>query len=810
MKYFTQELMKITQIKFDKIIMILMCVLIYTSCIFIGSPIQSNASIFEAIALLIILIYATIQKFILKNFKIIKGKVDIICLILAVSTITPLIAGTYKNLNSQINGTFTYVTLFGIYIVVRDLIERNKEYKKNIISSIIYSSIFIAFTGIDMLTTNMITKALFFFGNPETVNMENRMMGIMGYENAFAVLMAVNVMLCLGKYNQDGKKSLFSITYIFISSLILSYSRLTFIIFGLILIAYIILLKDKNSRIDTCVIFATNMIIGIAFSIIFQKILNVSPKSYIVWLIQIVMCALSFIIGIIYEKVKEKIYKINVKTYAISGGVFVLIAVIIVGVGLNLSRPLKLYQTVMEKSDVKYKILNIKGDTDYTIDIDIFSKALKSKNYSIEIVEENIFYDTVVSHEIEFGNFDGTKTFTFHTDSKTTELALIFRTSNRIYNRGLEIKDVRINNKKYIINYAYLPERLVTKVKGINFQSKSTWERFVFIRDAFRVIKDNWLFGIGADGWMDSYKSIQDYNYNTMEVHSYLVQLLLEYGILAFVSLICLVVITIKNSVKEKDSSKLCIICALAILFLHSLLDFELSFMNMMFIMTVLFTMINSNQMEKSKLYIKKYKKSREIVENFTEIIIFIAIISILYFNVIDSIGKIYLDKTDAKTSTIKKFSKMVPYNRNYVKRLAYESDDYMQKLFKMDRNTNVESTSQMILEKAENSKRIKVFEARYIYDNLTSQVYTSDCYLIVKQNEKLSKMCEIIGNEENEELQQIKKLTQEYMKNNYSKNIVKIENADINRLSSAEIEALTARLNQAVKNDINERIKNE
>ena len=120
-------------------------------------------------------------------------------------------------------------------------------------------------------------------------------------------------------------------------------------------------------------------------------------------------------------------------------------------------------------------------------------------------------------------------------------------------------------------------------------------------------------------------------------------------------SLICLVVITIKNSAKEKDSSKLCIICALAILFLHSLLDFELSFMNMMFIMTVLFTMINSNQMEKSKLYIKKYKKSREIVENFTEIIIFIAIISILYFNVIDSIGKIYLDKTDAKTSTIKR-----------------------------------------------------------------------------------------------------------------------------------------------------------
>ena len=150
-----------------------------------------------------------------------------------------------------------------------------------------------------------------------------------------------------------------------------------------------------------------------------------------------------------------------------------------------------------------------------------------------------------------------------------------------------KIKDVRINNKKYIINYAYLPERLITKVKGINFQSKSTWERFVFIRDAFRVIKDNWLFGIGADGWMDSYK--------TMEVHSYLVQLLLEYGILAFVSLICLVVITIKNSVKEKDSSKLCIICALAILFLHSLLDFELCFMNMMFIMTVLFTMINSN-----------------------------------------------------------------------------------------------------------------------------------------------------------------------------------------------------------------------
>ena len=77
------------------------------------------------------------------------------------------------------------------------------------------------------------------------------------------------------------------------------------------------------------------------------------------------------------------------------------------------------------------------------------------------------------------------------------ELALYFKSKNEIIQNGLKINEIKINGEHYPINYKYIPNSLVTKIKSMNFKSKSIWERTTFYKDALKIIKDNWLFGIG-------------------------------------------------------------------------------------------------------------------------------------------------------------------------------------------------------------------------------------------------------------------------------------------------------------------------
>ena len=121
----------------DKIILVLVCITIFVSSVFIGSPVSNNANILTVLALFVFIFYYIIEKFIIKDFRLIKNKIDIGMFALFTATFIPLLFGTYKDLNSEITYIFKYLTAFCVYILIRDILERDKRYASYIINCII-------------------------------------------------------------------------------------------------------------------------------------------------------------------------------------------------------------------------------------------------------------------------------------------------------------------------------------------------------------------------------------------------------------------------------------------------------------------------------------------------------------------------------------------------------------------------------------------------------------------------------------------------------------------------------------------------
>ncbi|NLT96381.1 MAG: O-antigen ligase family protein, partial [Clostridia bacterium] len=92
---------------------------------------------------------------------------------------------------------------------------------------------------------------------------------------------------------------------------------------------------------------------------------------------------------------------------------------------------------------------------------------------------------------------------------------------------------------------------IIQRLKTINLEQQQVQERFIFVEDALKIVKDNLLLGTGGGGWKAEYRQYQTFLYHTSEVHNYYVQVLVENGILGFITYISFWVILILNYFKK-------------------------------------------------------------------------------------------------------------------------------------------------------------------------------------------------------------------------------------------------------------------
>lgn len=100
-------------------------------------------------------------------------------------------------------------------------------------------------------------------------------------------------------------------------------------------------------------------------------------------------------------------------------------------------------------------------------------------------------------------------------------------------------------------------------------------KRVDYMKDAVKLLKEHWVWGIGPGAWDEYQYMIQSTQYSVKYVHNSFLQFLLDYGIFFFVILVALFINVIYSVKKTRNYV---VMAALAILLLHALIDFDFSF----------------------------------------------------------------------------------------------------------------------------------------------------------------------------------------------------------------------------------------
>lgn len=688
----------------EKFGIIFIAIIIFVTTFLIGTPlVQENVFTISIVINSLSLIYYIYN--IVKKEKIVTNKLDIFLILLTLSSVIPLIFGTYASLSETIYTAIKYFAILNTYFLAKNECKKDKKNIGIIVNCIILSIIALCFIGIDEINDNKLR----FFKNDLNYELvlydEVRLSSLFSYPNTMAIVCAIGVFLALSEIIKT-KKIPMKIVYILALlvmgiTLILTYSRLVYMLFA--------------------------------------------------------FCALLY--GVFYLRkynIKEIIVR-NKKKILIGLGSAILLVITYLLIGLNLSR------TLVVKNEYQKILYTVDSNTEYT-----FKFNAKTSGMKITVTEKNDYFDNITATTEEYSNLNGEEIeFKIHTSDDTSVIYL--NIENTVKDTETAISSCTLNGEKLILQYMLLPTNVVDKVQSISLNNKSAWERFAFVEDALELIKDNWLFGYGGNAWRVLQFKTQDYSYGSREVHNFIVQAFLEFGIIGFVAYILVIIWFAKKVFRNfrnnnSDIRSISIEIAIIILLLHSLLDFNLSFVYVLTILVILLGITNSDEDE-----IKLENKYKWILS------ILLIILSLTSLT-ISAIEKYYIDSTryivnGTENTRLKLFEgcyNLIPYNINLQERLytAYETDELsnLDKLIEIKkRNIENEKYSEenldltnildyaLLLKKNNNLTIDEInYILKYIYDTEGTVKY--DPHKVTKRWENIWELIKEIDNDDADE----------------------------------------------------------
>jgi len=179
------------------------------------------------------------------------------------------------------------------------------------------------------------------------------------------------------------------------------------------------------------------------------------------------------------------------------------------------------------------------------------------------------------------------------------------------------------NSKINTLTYSDVFKRF----KQISFREQSVQERFIFMKDALKIARDNLLFGVGGGGWDAEYKQYRTFLYYTKEVHNNYFQVLVENGILGFSIYLTLWGFSIFGFYRMLKGNRNLLNISLATIllsiFLHSFIDFDLTYLLFYMLLWILFA-ISTNKESYNTYKSIDNRKLSIVISAFVIIVIFI------------------------------------------------------------------------------------------------------------------------------------------------------------------------------------------
>ena len=582
----------------EKIIVILISILLTISS---GLLINSNPQYIylRILGYGIIIIYLIIKLIQKKPIKIIKNKLDICVILLVISTMIPILFNTYVSLIGTIQTILQYIYVLGIYIILREITTKEKGINKIISNTLIITTIIQILIGIDDITTKCLTNILKFTGIDSFLNGEDRLISIFGYSNTLAAYIASILFLNINEYLKQENKQIKiiykTITYLFIIGIILTYSKGVFLILPILMLIYILKVKDKNKIIE----ITRNVVISTLMAIIYVTIFEKLENHVLLWLLLAVSTIIMYLINFIIEGKKTQIDKKQIKKIILFFGISVIIFLIYIVVNLKIYDEYEVFSND-KQLDYDAKVIdNILGDTKYIFEFNIESKAANDLEdaFKINIIERDSRNLQIANTEISFGTYIGIKNLELTTHKETSEVKIEFY--SKYEEKTLIVKELKINGKEICLQYKYLPTKLVEKIKNINIKYKTSIERITIIKDTFKLAKEQFLTGIGGDGWKFKYGEKQEYNYIVTKIHSYPAKVMLEFGVMGIIAYLGIAIILIKILIKNQNIETISILFALIMIALHSIIDVDMEYIHVLLYSFMLLAILSKNLEEK-------------------------------------------------------------------------------------------------------------------------------------------------------------------------------------------------------------------
>lgn len=657
-----------------KILECLVLILIVISCIITGNPIVKNDQIINITTAIIGIMFGIYM--LVKRKEISISKQWIAMLILCFSSVIPLIFNTYVSLYGTVYYIFRYLSIFVLYTIVTYLLKNSETAKNNLKNAIIISGIVLTIFGIDLMTTgisnNFVSEMI---GKMADQEIETKIYSLFLYTNTFAIAGSVTYLLSLGEiFKKDFNKIYVSILNLILPAILLTQSRICIIFLVLGLIAYFIFLNKEN-KYKFIKVLLINSIFALMYTVLFNYFRQ-NGHMILVWISLLLMMLIATLLTCLLIK-NEKINKIiKVKTSI----ALIIFMVVIFGVLQLFTTPLVLFTGENAVNQVKTQLLNIKPNSDYEVKMELEAISnTENDNYIISLVQLNKYQDEIMRETITVNNCNEELIVNVKTDENVDVILLIIEAKQTNDNTKVIIKSLKLNDKNIVLNYKFLPTDIINKLKNLNFSQKSVWERIAFITDGFDIITNNSLLGLGGDCWRYKQFDNQSYYYYALEMHCYFIQAFMEFGIIGIIAFSFILLITLKNIIniiKEKNNVDLSIGIAFLVLCGHTFLDFDMTFLCIMFIYYVLIAILNENN---PKFNLNKVAK---IILG-----ILIVCISVIlsYFSIVEIYTKETRDKKLANARTYEEkteaehlYIKLIPYNEQFKSERAQYLDLYI------------------------------------------------------------------------------------------------------------------------------------
>lgn len=534
-----------------------------------------------------------------REYKSLDTYMDILALMIPVAYLISFIFAV--NSRDALDIFLIYCSYFMLYKLTSDISSKDERYKKIFINVLIASTFILSFTAILAISGLVDIKGAF---------VGKRIYGLYQYANTTASVFGVGIILSLNKrINEKNikKAALYQlILTALISSFIFTLSRGGYLVLAGVLLLNFLLIKSRAKLKMLLSIFVSFL----SSSVLIYKFYSLPKEGtsgiMVHYLISIIASAIIvFMIYSLKDRVKPKLSD-RLRNIAI-----ITMAVVFTGLAafiFTAKEPIeyRIEHQASEKKSWKYKTINLdelEKNSEYTMEMDVKASAESPKSYGLRIRSyNNSDKRTELTKSFESTGSEFVKksiTFTTLSDTERVQILLYnYESASYTVYKNILIKDSNGIEVKKMERLKYVPAAIANRLANINLETKNVTSRIYFLKDGLKIIKDYPIAGAGGGAWKNLYRHYQSIPYNTTEVHNFYVQYGTEVGITGLAVLGGLLILIAMSFIKaiKSDSQYLYVYIAAILLFMHSMIDFNLSLAAVGYILWMLIGVISSDK----------------------------------------------------------------------------------------------------------------------------------------------------------------------------------------------------------------------